>query len=932
MARGPNYNVIDGDWRNLSIIIADLTSRIIDENKSFSDYILADGSRVYTSTGAGFKDEDDMVSDSAVATASQRSIKAYVDDEIVGALEQGTAQGQMSFWYHAGSQWTHTETSELVWDDTNKRLGIGVTDPDTLLELFKDGTQLKLSYDATSYNTFASDASGNLTIDSSDVSYTLDLGDGLLTTSGALSCGVITQSGTTLASTYHPLTTVGIAQNNLVKASAADVANGEYAKFTATGLESKTIGETADDLEGTIVHDNLATRTHNGDTLTLVTAITTTDLTVNNDFVISTGTMTMTGVVNQADAGETTIDLRAGDGAAAGFEEVGLDGNKIQFIAGSGSSAGTGPGGRDGGDGGGVWIDAGDKGLGYGAGDDGVPGNIQLVPASGGNVGIGYLLTGGITEKLSVNGSIWIQDNDKFLAGAGKDGEIYVASDHFHIHNVTEDMDLVFGIDDGGVSKTITWDADVDKLKHSAGLFDFDNDHLATSGYGQFGYASIGTGVSPVGTTYLTIGDLTTVGFDTAMDISILMSTDNTAKYALKFTSLNDYELWGVTNSQAVLFSAGLDVNPTTSSTLDVQRNILQGAGAPGNGTVITAGTHTWRALRLIANNADGTDFPTGGTFNIRPLEVDAPPDRYDGGTTVLNWTGIYINDATTNSPDTAWSIYSNGGDSYHKGDIAFGQTDKAERIGSDADGTLDLYAGTSIELHDATNIGDGTNELQISATGNVLLPAGAADAGRYPIKFQAGTALATPEAGVIEFNGGKFCITNVATCRVIDRTSDVIVSTKTVTATAVETEIWRGTMPANSLVAGNMFKFHADGVVTNDVATKDDITLRIYIGTIGDPGDAIVTLTPNTKALDGVDWHVNGNACQRTIGAAGSRAFHIHMKIGDPTAEGAEVFASGLGTVNTEIGLDIIVTVQWETDDVDNTISLYQGFLEYKN
>lgn len=41
---------------------------------------------------------------------------------------------------------------------------------------------------------------------------------------------------------------VGIAQNNTVKVSAADVANGEYAKFTATGLESKTTEEVLSDI------------------------------------------------------------------------------------------------------------------------------------------------------------------------------------------------------------------------------------------------------------------------------------------------------------------------------------------------------------------------------------------------------------------------------------------------------------------------------------------------------------------------------------------------------------------------------------------------------------------------------------------------------------------------------------------------------------
>ena len=42
---------------------------------------LVDGARVMTGTGDGFKDEDNMASDSAVAVASQQSIKKYVDDE-----------------------------------------------------------------------------------------------------------------------------------------------------------------------------------------------------------------------------------------------------------------------------------------------------------------------------------------------------------------------------------------------------------------------------------------------------------------------------------------------------------------------------------------------------------------------------------------------------------------------------------------------------------------------------------------------------------------------------------------------------------------------------------------------------------------------------------------------------------------------------------
>lgn len=48
-------------------------------------------------------------------------------------VELGMADGQVLFW--DGSQWCRAETSELFWDDVNKRFGIGVADPDAKLEI-----------------------------------------------------------------------------------------------------------------------------------------------------------------------------------------------------------------------------------------------------------------------------------------------------------------------------------------------------------------------------------------------------------------------------------------------------------------------------------------------------------------------------------------------------------------------------------------------------------------------------------------------------------------------------------------------------------------------------------------------------------------------------------------------------------------------------
>ena len=42
-----------------------------------------------------------------------------------GAIENGTADGQMSYWDNLNSVWRHTEVDELFWNDTNKTLRLG---------------------------------------------------------------------------------------------------------------------------------------------------------------------------------------------------------------------------------------------------------------------------------------------------------------------------------------------------------------------------------------------------------------------------------------------------------------------------------------------------------------------------------------------------------------------------------------------------------------------------------------------------------------------------------------------------------------------------------------------------------------------------------------------------------------------------------------
>jgi len=64
-----------------------------------------------------------------------------------------------------------------------------------------------------------------------------------------------------------------------------------------------------------------------------------------------------------------------------------------------------------------------------------------------------------------------------------------------------------------------------------------------------------------------------------------------------------------------------------------------------------------------------------------------------------------------------------------------------------------------------------------------------------------------------------------------------------------------------------------------------------------------------------------------RTVGAGGTMAFHLDMDInGNPTEE------IGLGAVDTTTTQNFMVKVQWDNAKAGNTISIYQGYTEWKN
>ena len=210
--------------------------------------------------------------------------------------------------------------------------------------------------------------------------------------------------------------------------------------------------------------------------------------------------------------------------------------------------------------------------------------------------------------------------------------------------------------------------------------------------------------------------------------------------------------------------------------------------------------------------------------------------------------------------------------------------------------------------------------------TARLHLPAGTVVEGTGPLKLSEGPLVSTPEKGLLEFDGCAYTVTNLAQQRRLDRSSDVAVETVTVENTITETALWIAELAANSLTVGNTLKLSASGTVQNGGHTAADrITLRIRSG--GLAGAVLVTLNPTGAIAAASPWHLHASVTQRTIGITGQRAIHFELSL-----DGAEVEVIGIVTVDTTAIMDIVLTAEWASEDVNNTISLYQGIMEYKN
>ena len=225
----------------------------------------------------------------------------------------------------------------------------------------------------------------------------------------------------------------------------------------------------------------------------------------------------------------------------------------------------------------------------------------------------------GQTASKNTTFSIQALDGENavlYLVSGNKFGYInYDSTDRLFIVNNKQDENILFQINDGGVIKTITWDAANDKLLHSAGKFTFDDDvALANAEFLVFDKAS-GNGIKVDTTT-------PTFGFADLLGDQFSKNTGATKPTLVAYNGAVD--AWQFSNGDEAFLSYHIphDYVPSTDIHLHVHWS--------QNNTGATGGTIDFKYFAIYSK---GHNQASGSTFTSTPITVTfSSIDINDGG------------------------------------------------------------------------------------------------------------------------------------------------------------------------------------------------------------------------------------------------------------------------------------------------------------
>jgi len=333
------------------------------------------------------------------------------------------------------------------------------------------------------------------------------------------------------------------------------------------------------------------------------------------------------------------------------------------------------------------------------------------------------------------------------------------------------------------------------------------------------------------------------------------------------------------------------------------------------DGSVAQKGISIGDILRIFSGTTDISYLsltPAGNLISFGNTTSNQTVNFETYGLTTFN--GNITIDRLANSAD---AVITFDGSSNDPEALTYESDNNKFNFSTDLDVTGNLLVSGDLNVNNNVRIGDSTAPT-------ALLHLAAGTTSLAPLKLTAGPLLTTPSSGSIEYYGNKTYITNKDLQKVIDRTSDVKLTTTTVANTTDETEVYEASVPANSWVAGNVLKMLISGTLSNKVGSSGHtVTVKVYVGTT-----EAATITSTEAKFTDVCWHISGYNIVRDIGSTGHMAYHLEMTIdGDNsnvTCNVVEIDTTGL--------LDITVTATWASADDANIFTCNMGLMEYKN
>ena len=171
---------------------------------------------------------------------------------------------------------------------------------------------------------------------------------------------------------------------------------------------------------------------------------------------------------------------------------------------------------------------------------------------------------------------------------------------------------------------------------------------------------------------------------------------------------------------------------------------------------------------------------------------------------------------------------------------------------------------------------------------------------------------------GQIFHHEKKFYLTS-ANRRVISRASDALLIPVTVANTITETTLYTGSVAANTLFPGKVYRVSIYGKFSTANAS-DSLKLRVKLNgvTLADIDSVLGNVTNKAGS-------VKTYLTVRSVGATGIVSCFCSFQL-DEKIYHADISST---TVDTTTGNNIEITTQWDAANEGDTITINQGFLE---